>query len=67
MNWKLGLALLVALLLLVFTAQNAEVVEVRFLFWTLETSRAIVLFSVLGAGIGIGLALSGLAWLSHPD
>jgi len=46
----------VALLLVVvtFTAQNAEVTEIRFLGWSFVLSRAVVIFLALVIGILIG-------------
>jgi putative membrane protein len=58
MNLKLVLAFIVAALLVLFTAQNYEVVELRLLFWKIEMSRAIMLFAVLAAGVVLG-------WLSR--
>ena len=54
MNWKWVLILILLLLLVIFTAQNYEVVQIRFLFWSFQTSRAIVVFSTLCIGIIIG-------------
>jgi uncharacterized integral membrane protein len=54
MNWKWFLVLILLLLLVIFTAQNYEVVEIKFLFWSFKTSRAIILFSTLLTGIIIG-------------
>jgi len=51
----LGLAL--ALLVAVLVLQNTEVVEVRFLFWTLSMSRALLLPLVFVAGLLVGWAL----------
>jgi uncharacterized integral membrane protein len=51
----LGLAL--ALLVAVLVLQNTEVVEVRFLFWTLSMSRALLLPLVFIAGLLAGWAL----------
>lgn len=46
------IALLVcALLFVAFVVQNAEVVEVRFLFWSTEASRALVLIGTLIFGL----------------
>jgi lipopolysaccharide assembly protein A len=42
-----------------FVVQNTQVVEVRFLFWKTEASRAIVLLVTFGAGALFGW-LSGL-------
>lgn len=54
-----GLALL--LVVIVFTLQNTDVVTVHFLFWKVAVSRALMIFTVLVAGIVVGLALAGLA------
>jgi uncharacterized integral membrane protein len=47
-------ALVVLLLVVVFAVQNAEVVDVRFLFWKLSMSRALLLFLVFVAGLVSG-------------
>ncbi len=60
MNPKLLAALLVALLLLLFTAQNFQVVEVRFLIWKLEMSRAVLIPAVFVAGIVVGALVASL-------
>jgi len=52
------IAILVAVLLFaVFIVQNAQVVEVRFLFWSTEASRALVLLGTFFLGLFAG-------WLS---
>ena len=38
-------------LVLIFVVQNTQVVEVRFLFWTLSMSRALMLFGTLAIGL----------------
>jgi uncharacterized integral membrane protein len=45
----------------VFTAQNFQVVDVRFLAWKLEMSRAILLLGVLGIGFVLGWLASSFA------
>lgn len=57
MNWKWPIVLILMLILVIFTAQNYQVVKIRFLLWSFSTSRAIVIFSTLFIGIVIG-------WLS---
>ena len=49
---KLSLIVTVLLLLLVsaFVVQNAAIVEVRFLFWTTELPRALLIFIAFFAG-----------------
>ena len=54
MNWKWILVITLLLLLVIFTAQNYQIVKIRFLFWSFQTSRAIIMFSTLFMGIVIG-------------
>ena len=54
MNWKWIVVLVLMLFLVIFTAQNYEVVKIQFLFWSFQTSRAIVIFATLILGIVIG-------------
>jgi uncharacterized integral membrane protein len=35
----------------IFVLQNTQVVEVRFLFWTISMSRALMLFGTLAIGL----------------
>ncbi len=49
--------MIIAILFAVFILQNAQVVEVRFLFWGTEASRAIVLLVTFSFGLVFG-------WLS---
>jgi uncharacterized integral membrane protein len=59
MNWKLYSILLLVALASVFIVQNAEVVELRFLFWTLALSRALMFVFLLLTGIAVGWLLRG--------
>ena len=59
-NVKLTLALILAGLIVLFTLQNADIVELRFLFWRVSMPRALMIFSVLTAGVVIGWLLSEL-------
>lgn len=38
-------------LVIIFVLQNTHVVEVRFLFWTLSMSRALMLLATLAIGL----------------
>jgi uncharacterized integral membrane protein len=38
-------------LVVIFVLQNTQVVEVRFLFWTISMSRALILFATLAIGL----------------
>lgn len=58
-NVKLALILTLAGLIAVFIVQNAMVVEIRFMFWTLAISRSLVIFFALAIGMVIGWLLRG--------
>ena len=58
MSYKMGIVAILALFVLIFLAQNTEVVKVSFLFWDISMSRAVLLFFSLLIGFLIG-------WLSH--
>ena len=58
MNFKMGLVAILVFFALVFVVQNIDVVPVKFLFWELSMSRAILLFFSLLTGFIIG-------WLLH--
>ena len=57
-NWKLALVLILLVLSVIFTAQNYEKVSIQFLFWSFQTSRAIIIFSTLVVGVIIGWTIS---------
>ena len=63
MNFKITLVVILACLALIFVAQNIEVVTVRFLFWEISMSRAILLFFSLLIGFIIGWFLD--SYLSY--
>ena len=63
MNAKLIVVLVLFAAALLFIIQNASVVEIRFLFWSIQMSRSIWMILLLGAGIVIGWFLPG--WLRH--
>ena len=58
MNIKHYAGIAAGLILVIFILQNMTVVDVRFLFWHLSVSRAIMIFILLAIGIVIG-------WLLH--
>ena len=63
MNFKITLVVILACLALIFVTQNIEVVTVRFLFWEISMSRAILLFFSLLIGFIIGWFLD--SYLSY--
>jgi len=54
MNWKVVVLIIALACMGVFVLQNLAVVQVRFLFWQLEASRALLYLSLflLGALVG---------------
>jgi putative membrane protein len=59
MNYKLILTLGLTIVVVLFVVQNTEVVEIRFLFWKMAMSRALVMLFVLIVGIAAGWLLHG--------
>ena len=58
MKVKLAVSLILALLVFIFITQNTEMVSVVFLAWSVEISRVLLLFIMLGTGVILG-------WLLH--
>jgi uncharacterized integral membrane protein len=63
MNFKITLVVILACLALIFVAQNIDIVTVRFIFWEVSMSRAILLFFSLLIGFIIGWFLN--SYLSY--
>lgn len=59
---KLGLSLVFAGIVVIFSIQNVAVVEIHFLFWTFALSVALLIFCVLAIGIIISWML--FSWFS---
>lgn len=59
MNLKLIIILSLIALGAIFIVQNVEIVELRFLFWTMSMSRALMFVFLLLFGIVIGWLLHG--------
>jgi len=58
MNYKLILILMLAGLAVLFIIQNVAVVEIKFLFWSIQMSRSLLIFFLLAIGITIGWFLN---------
>lgn len=54
MNYKLVLILILAGLVVLFIIQNVAVVEIQFLFWSVQMSRSLLMFLLLAIGVIIG-------------
>ena len=59
MNLKLFSILVLIALATIFIIQNADVVEMRFLFWTMCMSRALMFVFLVLIGIAVGWLLRG--------
>lgn len=59
-HYKVMSVLVLVGLVVVFAVQNYEVVELRFLFWTMAMSRALFFFLVFAIGIVLGWLLRSL-------
>ncbi len=55
---KLTLSLVLVGVVILFTLQNTQVVEVRLLFWTLSMSRVLLIILLLVVGVVLG-------WVGH--
>lgn len=58
MSFKMGLVAILAFIVLIFLAQNVEIVTVSFLFWEISMSRAVLIFFALLIGFIIGWFLN---------
>jgi uncharacterized integral membrane protein len=58
MNKKIISILVLIALIVVFIIQNFSVIKITFLFWSIEMSRALLVFFLIAIGIAIG-------WLLH--
>lgn len=56
--WKLAVGLLVIALLVVFVAQNADAIQVKFMLWEANLSLALVVFLAQLSGVGFGVAFT---------
>jgi len=59
MNPRLIASLVLTGLIVLFVVQNAALVQVQFLLWTVELSRALLIFVVLAVGIIVGWLMRG--------
>ncbi|MFC1614017.1 LapA family protein [Gemmatimonadota bacterium] len=60
MKYKVFAGIVLLLLVILFTIQNAELTTVKFLLWELQFSRALLLFVVFASGILIGWVLGSI-------
>ena len=60
-NIRLISGITLVLLVVIFTLQNTEVVNINFLFWQFSMSRVLLIFVLLLTGVVIGWLLHSLA------
>ena len=58
MSWKWMLIASILLILIVFTAQNYELVQIKLFAWSFRSSSAVAVFISLVIGFLIGLLMS---------
>ncbi len=63
MNFKVVIAIIVAILAVIFVTQNVEAVTVSFLVWDLSLSLALLIF--LAVAIGFILGWFGQSFVSY--
>jgi len=63
MSFRNILTLLLLIIVAAFIFQNTAVVEIRFLFWTLSMSRALLILVLLAIGMVLCWLLQGYRFL----
>ena len=58
MKFRTIIGLLFAGIIVVFSLQNAEVIDVKFFFWKMSISRVLVILGSFGIGLLVGVLLS---------
>lgn len=66
MKTKTLIAIVFILLVVVFSLQNAEVTDVKFLFWKLSMSRVLIISGSFGVGVLVGVLVSMKRKLINP-
>lgn len=63
MHWKSTITIIALGLMTLFVLQNMEVVNVDFLFWTIEASRVLIYLSIFLLGVLTGWIGKSMRWL----
>ena len=58
MKLKTILAIVFATVIVIFSLQNSEVTDVRFVFWKLSMSRVLIILGSFGVGVIVGILVS---------
>ncbi|MEN3324013.1 lipopolysaccharide assembly protein LapA domain-containing protein [Mariniflexile soesokkakense] len=57
MKLRTIIGLLFALIIVIFSIQNAEVIDVKFFVWKLSMSRVLIILGSFGIGVLVGYLL----------
>ena len=66
MNFKTFLIILFITVVVIFSIQNVEITDVKFLFWKLSISRVLVILGSFGIGVLVGILVSMKKRLLKP-
>ena len=68
MNYRLIIGLILMCLIVVFIAQTAAIVEIKFFFWSIAMSRVLLMVILLSIGVLVGWLLKTY-WLlrKYPE
>lgn len=58
MKFKTIMAIVFAVLVVIFSLQNAEVTEVDFLIWKMSMSRVLIILGSFAIGVIVGILVS---------
>ena len=58
MKFKTFVALFFIILIIIFSLQNTELTEIKFVFWKFSISRVLVILGSFAIGILVGLLIS---------
>jgi putative membrane protein len=58
MKFRTIIGLLFAAIIIIFSLQNAEIIDVKFLFWKLSISRVLLILGSFAIGLLVGVSLS---------
>ena len=58
MKFRTIIGLLFAAIIIIFSLQNAEIIDVKFLFWELSISIVLLILGSFAIGLLVGVSLS---------
>ncbi len=54
MKFKIVIALLIAMVLVIFALQNTEIVQIKLWFWEIQTPKALLILLCVAVGVIVG-------------